>query len=246
MLRLLGLVISIGLADSLNPGTIGPSLYLAARKHARRAVLEFTAATFAVFLGGGLILTLGPGHAILSLFPHPDATTRYILEMIAGAAMLVVGAALWLRRTQLQQRAGQSESGLTRRLLSSARNPALLGATLAVVELPTAFPYFAAIAAIVGSGLGVTRQIILLAIYNACFVLPLLGIVLMLTVFGERAVQMLARMAAYLRRRWPVLVAGAALIAGLFVIALGITGLTGRAPGEVGRVSRKLRRLIPH
>ena len=60
---------------------------------------EFAAGTFAVLLLGGLILTLGPGRAILSLVPHPDATTRYILETIAGAAMIVVSVVLFSNQT---------------------------------------------------------------------------------------------------------------------------------------------------
>jgi cytochrome c biogenesis protein CcdA len=120
----------------------------------------------------------------------------------------------------------------------------VLAATIAVVELPTAFPYFAAIAAIVGSGLSLTQQIILVVIYNVCFILPLLGIVVMLSVWEERAVQMLARAREYLRDRWPVLAAIVAFIAGAFVITLGVTGLTGGGPGRLGRFSRDLRHLI--
>ena len=48
MLRLIGIVISIGLADSLNPSTIAPALYLATGERARERVAEFT---LAVFLG---------------------------------------------------------------------------------------------------------------------------------------------------------------------------------------------------
>jgi cytochrome c biogenesis protein CcdA len=162
MLRLLGLVISVGLADSLNPGTIGPALLLAAGECPRRRVLSFTAGTFVVFLLGGLILTLGPGQAIVSLVPHPDATTRYILETIAGAALIVVGAGLWLRRERLVGRA--EEPSRPGRLASAARNPLLLAATISVVELPTAIPYFAAIAAVVGSGSSVPRQILLIVV----------------------------------------------------------------------------------
>ena len=43
MLRLIGIVISIGLADSLNPTTIAPALYLATGENARNRVAEFTA-----------------------------------------------------------------------------------------------------------------------------------------------------------------------------------------------------------
>ncbi|MBV8430243.1 MAG: GAP family protein [Solirubrobacterales bacterium] len=249
MLRLLGVVISIGLVDSLNPSTVGPALLLAAGEEPRRRVLAFTLGTFAVTFAGGLILILGPGRAIISLVPHPGPTARYILETIAGAALLTVGMVVWRRREQLRQRSGEpsQHKGLARRLVSrAARNPGLLGASIALVELPTAFPYFAAIAAVVGSGFGLTSQIVLVAVYNVCFVLPLLGIVLTLTVFGDRAVGILDRVRAYFRRRWPAVVGIAAIIAGAFVITLGVTGLTGRAGGPVGSVSRRVRHLISH
>ena len=41
MLRLIGVVVSIGLADSLNPTTIAPALYLASGEHARARVTEY-------------------------------------------------------------------------------------------------------------------------------------------------------------------------------------------------------------
>lgn len=243
MLRLLGLVISIGLADSLNPATIGPGLVLAAGEHPRRRVLGFAAGTAAVFLFGGLILILGPGQAIVSLVPRPGPTARYVLETIAGAALLVVGAVLWRRRAQIVDRPPK-ETGAGRMAATAARNPVLLGATISVIELPTAFPYFAVIAAEVGSGTSVPQQIVLVVIYNLCFVLPLLIIVLVLTMFPDRAVQMLDTVRQYLRRRWPAVFGIVALIAGAFVITLGVTGLTGRASGPVGATSRRLRRII--
>ena len=57
MLRLIGLVVSIALADALNPATVGPGLYLASGEHPRRAVLEFTGAVAAVNFAGGVLLT---------------------------------------------------------------------------------------------------------------------------------------------------------------------------------------------
>ena len=91
--------------------------------------------------------------------------------------------------------------------------------------MPTAFPYFAAIAAIVGSGLGPVRDLVLLLLFNVCFVLPLLGIVGVLTFAGDRADQMLTAGRDFLQRHWPAVLAGLALVAGLFVVALGVTGL---------------------
>src|SRR5579875_921362 len=109
MLRLLGLVISIGLADGMNPSSVGPALYLAAGRHPRRAVLQFAGGYAAVMFAGGLILTLGPGRAILALVPHPGPTARYALETIAGVAMLAVAALVWARRARLAARRREQE-----------------------------------------------------------------------------------------------------------------------------------------
>lgn len=100
-----------------------------------------------------------------------------------------------------------------------------MGAGIASVELPTAFPYFAAIAKIVSSRIGLGDQLLLVAVYDFCFVLPLLGIILVLTVDPKGATQKLARMRARFEAHWPAIAAGAALVVGVYVTALGVTGL---------------------
>jgi cytochrome c biogenesis protein CcdA len=240
MLRVLGVVVSIGLADSMNPSTIAPALYLAAGKAPVRNLIEFTVAVFAVCLLGGALIVLGPGEALLSLVPHPNATTRYILETVAGVAMLAAAVYLWRGRERLGERSRAAPPP------KMNRSSALLGATIAVVELPTAFPYFAAIAAIVGSGLGLGQRVLLLVIYNVCFVLPLIAIIGVVVVAGDRAARILGRARQFLTRHWPALLAGLALVAGLFVTALGVTGLAGLSHSRVGGVSRRIRRVLSH
>jgi cytochrome c biogenesis protein CcdA len=237
MLRLIGLVVSIGLADSMNPSTIAPGLYLAMGPRARASLLQFTFAVFAVNLVGGAAIALGPGQALLALVPTPDATVRYIAEIVAGVVMLVGAVLLWRRRTSLARR----ELPAPR---ARGRSAFLLGLTISAVELPTAFPYFAVIAAVVGSGFGPLRQLTLLALYNVAFVLPLLLMILVLTVAPHHAARILTRTRDWLQRHWPVLLGGLALLAGAFCLVIGITGLTGRSSGTVGNVSRKLRRAI--
>lgn len=238
MIRLLGLVLSIGFADSMNPSTLGPALYLASGRSPRRAVLEFTAGTFGVFLLGGLILTLGPGRAILALVPRPDATARYILETLAGSAMLVACAYLWVRRCRLGSRPG--ERPRERR----TRSPLLMGATIALVELPTAFPYFAAIAAIVAADLDVARTFFLLLVFNLFFIAPLLGILAVLTFAGPSSQRLLTAGRERLEAHWPTIIAVLSLIAGLIVTFLGVTGLAYRHHNDFGTLSRRLRRLL--
>jgi cytochrome c biogenesis protein CcdA len=239
MLRLVGLVVSIALADSLNPSTVGPALYLASGDRPRRSVLEFTAGVAAVFFLGGAVLTVGPGQALLALVPHPGPTVRYIAETVAGVAMLIASAFLWRNRRRLAAHHG-SDSPRRR------RSPLVLGLTLGVLEFPTAFPYFAVIVAIVASGLGVVPELLLLVLYNVCFVLPMLAIVATLWVAGDRAEAVLEAVRRYLGRHWPVVLAALALLAGIFVTLLGVTGLTSGAHGQVGSFSRRLRRVISH
>jgi cytochrome c biogenesis protein CcdA len=219
MFRLVGLVVSIGLADSLNPSTIAPALYLAAGEKPLARVTEFTFAVFAVYFLGGAAIALGPGQLLLSLVPHPHQELRYILEIAAGVAMLVAAAVLWRHRDRLSTREmpGGNPKG---------RSSLVLGATITAVELPTAFPYFAVIAALVGSGLGPVHQLILLLLFNICFVFPLLGIIGTLFFAGDHAERYLTAGRNFLQRHWPAVLAIVALIAGGFVVGLGITGLT--------------------
>lgn len=239
MLRLMGLALSIGLADSVNPSTLAPGLYLATGDRPRRHVLRFTLAVFAVNLVGGAIILLGPGQALLAIVPRPSATVREVVEVVAGSIMLIAAAVLWRRRRQLARRELPAPS-------AHGRSSTLLGLSIAAVELPTAFPYFAVIAAIVGSGFGLARQLILLALYNLCFVLPLLLILATVAVAGDRAKEILAKARGFLQRHWPELLAALALIAGTFVTLLGATGLASAGHGTVGRLSRGFQRLVHH
>ena len=70
MLRLAGVAISVGVADSLNPSTVGPALYLATARNGVVRVMLFTIGVFAVDLAGGILLTAGPGRLLLGLVPH--------------------------------------------------------------------------------------------------------------------------------------------------------------------------------
>jgi cytochrome c biogenesis protein CcdA len=219
MIRVIGIVISIGLADSLNPSTIAVALYLATGERARGRVMEFTLGVFAVYFIGGAAIALGPGQLLLSLVPHPNHTTRYVVELVAGAAMILAAALLWHHRQRLSQREAP-------RLDPAGRASWVLGASITAVELPTAFPYFAAIAAIVGSGAGPIRQLFYLLLFNVCFVLPLLVIVGVLTFGGDQTERLILRVRNFLERRWPVVLAAVLLFAGVIVIVLGVTGLT--------------------
>jgi cytochrome c biogenesis protein CcdA len=234
MLRLIGIVMSIGLADSLNPTTIAPALYLATGERARDRVAEFTAGVFAVYFLGGAAIGVGAGQLIRPLLPHPRHHIANIVEIAVGVAMIAGAALLWRYRARLSMRDVPDFD-------PEGKASWVLGASITAVELPTAFPYFAAIAAIVGSGLGPVRDLVLLFLFNFCFILPLLGIVGVLTFAGDRADQMLSTARTFLQNHWPAVLAGLALFAGVFVTLLGITGLAASHNALLRRIHKTLR-----
>jgi len=218
MLRLAGVAISVGLADSLNPSTVGPALYLATTRERVVRVLLFAIGVFTVNLAAGIVLTIGPGRLLLGLVPHPQRTVRHVIELVAGIVLLAVAVALWRGRRSLARRALP--------MRSDGNGSALItGASIAAVELPTAVPYFAVIAAIAASSASVAQQIGLVALYCVAFVLPLVAIIVVLLVAGERADPVLQAAGAWLQRRWPVVLATLLLLVGTVLTVLGGAGL---------------------
>ena len=218
MIRLIGLAVSIGLADSLNPSTIVPALYLATGEHPRERVIQFTVGVFAVYFIGGAAIALGPGELLLSLVPHPSHTTRYVLEVVAGAAIVIAGVLLWFHRTRLGEREPPDISG-------GGRGTWLLGATITIVELPTAFPYFAAIVAILGEDLSAPPEILLLLLFNVMYVLPIIVIAVVAVVLGERAEGPLLKIRAFVTRWSPWLLVVLSVGVGVAALYAGIQGL---------------------
>ena len=218
MLRRVGVAISVGLADSLNPSTVGPALYVATGRQRVWRVTQFTIGVFGVSFVGGLVLTIGPGRLLLGLVPHPQGTVRHVIELVAGVVLLIVAAALFMGRRSLARRELPGRG-------SSGGSAFLTGASIAAIELPTAAPYFAVIAGIVASSASVPEEIGLLLLYNAAFVVPLLTIIAVMLCAGRRADRWLQSGGEWLQRRWPIVLASLLMFVGSVLAVLGGSGL---------------------
>lgn len=221
MVALVALAVSVGLADALNPSTIAPALYLATRADAPRRLLHFTLGVFTVYLAGGIVLVLGPGHALLSLVARPGRRDTHLIELVLGGVALAVAVVLWLRR-----------DGVTRRVLAHERRAAassfVLGAAIMSVELPTAFPYFAVVAAVVASDQTLTRQLVLIVVFNVAFIAPLAAIAAVRRLAGAKAERPLASVRAQLDRHSGAVVAGVTAVLAIALVLVGAVGvLTG-------------------
>ncbi len=102
----------------------------------------------------------------------------------------------------------------------------LIGAGLAGIELLTAFPYFAAIALIVGSGVSIGGKLTLLVLYCVIYTLPLIAIAVAFAVLGDRAERTLRPTGNWLLSHWPIIVAPLTATFGIAVLAFGIVQLS--------------------
>jgi cytochrome c biogenesis protein CcdA len=219
VLALLLLVVSIALADSVNPSTIVPALFYATGPRSRAAVAAFGLSVFAVSFAGGVLILLGGRELVESLLPDVGDRARHWLEVGAGALLIAVAAGVWLMAPRAEDRTPRAPGA--RRAWSAAA----LGAGIMLVELPTAFPYFAAIAAIAASDAALGAQLALVALYDALFVLPLAGILAARALAGERGDRLLGAMRGWTQRNAAAVLAATLAAVGVAILAVGVAGL---------------------
>jgi cytochrome c biogenesis protein CcdA len=213
-------VVAIALPDSINPTLIAAELLLAAGQHPGRRTTTFALSAGTVTFLVGLALALGLGDLILSVLPKPGPTVKYALVTAAGVGLVLGGTLVWMRRNALGSPGSRGDTQHT-----SHGSPVLLGGGIAGLELLTAFPYFAAIALIVGSSASDAGKVSLLAIYCIVYTLPLIGIAVVCLVAGNRAERLLRPVVEWMLTRWPIIVAPLAALIGVGLTAYGVVKL---------------------
>ena len=220
MLRVLVLVVSIALADALNPGTIVPALYFATTDDGRRRVAAFGAAFFGVNLVAGLILVLGPGQLLLDAISRPSETAKFTVEVVAGGSSSSSAPCCW----RVAQRLRRRIQGRSRRVADGAQAPSArrLPRSSCQRRCPTS-PRSRRSWARRGTrlatrpGRGLQRRLHL----------PVIAILVALSVAGPSIEPRLRRIGDRLRAGWQRAAAWLALVAGLLLVGFGATGLVG-------------------
>jgi cytochrome c biogenesis protein CcdA len=218
MLTLLALVVSVGIVDSINPSTLGPALLYALGRNGAVNVALFTLGVFAVSTAGGLVLLLGPGRALIDVISTPSPHTTHLLAVAAGIALIVVAGVFWVTRESVRRRLVEERGG-------AGRSAFLLGAGIMAVELPTAFPYIGALAAIIEAHRSVLEGILLALVYNVVFVAPLLAIIAVVVAGGTRGEEMTRTARVWLERHGAELIPAALGLLGIAIALYGVIGL---------------------
>jgi cytochrome c biogenesis protein CcdA len=158
---LIGLL-ALALVDSINPSAIAVTLYLLSRQRVAVQVTIYVTAIFLTYLTLGVVMMLGLDTLLPSLTIIGEGRLGFIVQGVVGLAMLVYAI-----RAPAAATSARAEPRATTFAALAA-----LGVTVTVMELPTAVPYFGAIALLTAADLSFTRWLPLLILYNAIFVLP--------------------------------------------------------------------------
>lgn len=171
---LLGLL-ALAVVDSINPSAIAVTLYLLSRERVPAQVLAYVSAIFLTYLTLGALALLGIDAVLPSL--DTEGKIGLIIQGAIGFVMLVyaIKAPAAVRSAP---RVG-SDTGTYAAL-------AVLGAAVTIMELPTAVPYFGAIALLTAADLPVAQWLPLLVLYNVIFVLPPILLLVGHFVLGSR------------------------------------------------------------
>lgn len=169
--------LALALVDSINPSAIVVTLYLLSRQRVPAQVVVYVAAIFLTYLTLGAMMMLGFDALLPSLRTMGSGRLGLIVQGLIGLAMLLYAI-----------RAPTTAKSASRVEPSANTNAALafLGVTVTTMELPTAVPYFGAIALLTTADLPMTRWLPLLLLYNAIFVLPPVLLLVGHIVFGRR------------------------------------------------------------
>lgn len=214
MFALITLIVSVGLADSIDPAMIVPALHFASRPQPVRRIAGFAIGVFVVNVGGGLAIAVGPGRFLLRLAPHPGPRLTHWLELVGAGLLFAAAGALWRRRPRRDRSHNHG-----RRL---DRASPLVGATIALLELPTAVPYFVVITALIRSHTSMAATTGLLALYQLMYLAPVIAIaILSQRAFRSQGVWSGDRVRALLARYENQVIAAISFVAGLVLVVLG-------------------------
>ncbi len=156
-------LLALAIADSVNPSAIVVALYLLTRSGPAPQVLTYVSAIFLTYFTLGLLLLSG----FSLLWPTSGDPLRswwgLLLQMAIGVGLLVYA----LRGSARGEPAQPT-------LPSKGTYAAVfaLGVAVTAMELPTALPYFGAIAVLTSMELSAGPRAAVLAVYNLIFVLP--------------------------------------------------------------------------
>ena len=229
MLELLLTLTTISLLDSMSavPIALIPLAIILNGKTPLTGALSFIIGGFIVYFIVGLIILLGLDNLIdkyaeqfISYMKSEPDCVELTIQIIIGFFMIYFAA-------QFSRKAPQDSNT---RSYDSDINPAqafILSASINIIGMWGALPYFAAMAQILKADLETASMIWILVYYNIIFALPLIAFILLRIMMAERATVLIGKMTDFFSRWGKKVIVLSLYALGLLLIADGIGWFTG-------------------
>lgn len=149
---------ALALVDSINPSAIAVTLLLLSRPRARTSVAVYVATIFLTYLTIGAALVLGLDAALPAVKSMAGGRLERIVQGVIGLVML--GYSIAAPKTSGADAPSEPRAASLAALV-------VLGVTVTAMELPTALPYFGAVALLTAADLPLVDWLPLLVTYTS-------------------------------------------------------------------------------
>ena len=227
MTALLLLLTPIALIDStsLVPMAIVPMLVMLGGRRPFLTAMTFIAAVFVSYVACGILIVFGlsafvdgAAHWAKNYWSNPYVIEIYV-QIVAGFLILIFAVKVGEKSTPKGQKQAPAEM--------SPWSAFTFGAILTVGGIWGALPYFAAIAEIEQAELSMLDSVVALVYYNIVFALPLIAIVVVRQVAGERSDTFFAKLRDFFTKWTKRLVVSGLMLLGILLFLDGIGWLLG-------------------
>ena len=229
MLELLLTLTTISLLDSMSavPIALIPLAIILNGRTPLTGAISFISGGFIVYFIFGLLILLGLDNLIdkyaeqfISYMKSEPDCVELIIQIIIGFIMIYFA---W----QFSRRAPQDSNTRSYDTDIKPVQAFLLSASINIIGMWGALPYFAAMAQILKADLETASMIWILVYYNLVFALPLIGFILLRIMMGERAAVVLGKMTDFFSHWGKQVIVLSLYLLGPFLIADGIGWFTG-------------------
>lgn len=171
--------LGIAVVDSINPSALVVTLQLLSRRAPVGAILVYIGAVFLTYATVTAMLVLGVGALLEPVGALLETAAANVLLALLGAGML--GYAVFSKNPK-----DAPERAPMKLTTGAVSGLFLLGVTVTVMELPTAFPLIGAVGLLTTADLPFSGWFPLVLVYNVIFVLPPLLLTFGYRWLGER------------------------------------------------------------
>jgi len=210
MLELLPVFLPILLADIINPVLLAAVIFaLGLRKPILLSGMVLMG-WLLVYFGSGILIAIGL-ESILSFLNNPRPVDFYIEFLVAGLLFFFGIKLLFQKEDQTAKQKLEETSSL------SPVGAFMVGASINLIGLPFAIPYFAALDQILKADLGWTESLLSLLIYNLLYILPFTVLIVIKLTMGEKSDPLLQTIS-----RWMGKIGKVVLPAMMILIAIAL------------------------